>query len=569
MVSLNCQNNSFSINSPPPLPVFLGFPGENGTRPVQIDVSAWLDEFPEGAVSIVYTRADKLTYVVVVNDPGPVVTWKPLRRDLVKGACQIQVQIQQGDDVKKNRIVDCVVGESLDDPNDPPQEPQPSYVEDVIDAADRAEAAVEHYPQIRNGYWWVWDVESGEWVNTGVKATGEGGGSETVIVTIDDTTDPPTASMTAAEIEAASTAGRRVIVQYLGFELDYFGILDDVALFTEIADTTSISYIAILINARGEVLLESVPLATRSDLPTQEQMALASVFVAVRGTTTEAQIRAAHSAGKVVLCVHQNRVYYLSDDDTVMLRTAPDAQGKVYALVVAGNRWTGITYDLALASAIPTKTSQLINDSIKEPLYLTVTTENGVTFFDKTPAEIDALSAAGYDVHVRMQIPAFSAMCDLRFVGFISNAGYAALSAEYRGQSAVAAVAPDKSVTIYATNLYESISMVETELAQVASDKADKISRVVMDVSDEVVTLQPNTLYVFPEMSALTITLVAPADLSIVNEYHFIFSSGATATVTDFLQIPGLDDFAAEANMAYEISILEGHALVVSWEVTA
>lgn len=177
MVSLNCQNNSFSINSPPPLPVFLGFPGENGTRPVQIDVSAWLDEFPEGAVSIVYTRADKLTYVVVVNAIGPVVTWEPERRDLVTGACQIQVQIQQGDAVKKNHIVDCVVGKALDDPNDPPEEPQPSYVEDVIDAADRAEAAVEHYPQIRNGYWWVWDVESGEWVNTGVKATGEGGGA--------------------------------------------------------------------------------------------------------------------------------------------------------------------------------------------------------------------------------------------------------------------------------------------------------------------------------------------------------------------------------------------------------
>ena len=143
MVSLNCNNNSFSISNPPPLPIFLGYPGENDTRPVSVDVSAWLEEFPDGTVSIVYTRADKRTYLVVVNDPGPVVTWKPNRPDLVTGSCRLQVQIQQGDDVKKDRIVDCVVGESLDDPNDPPEDPVPSYVEQVIDAADRAEAAAD------------------------------------------------------------------------------------------------------------------------------------------------------------------------------------------------------------------------------------------------------------------------------------------------------------------------------------------------------------------------------------------------------------------------------------------
>lgn len=81
------------------------------------------------------------------------------------------------------------------------------------------------------------------------------------------------------------------------------------------------------------------------------------VFIAVRGTTTEAEIREAHGAGKVVMCVYQNRVYYLfegGETETIMLRTAPDAQGKVYALIVAGSNWTGINYDLALKSEIPT-----------------------------------------------------------------------------------------------------------------------------------------------------------------------------------------------------------------------
>ena len=51
----------------------------------------------------------------------------------------------------------------------------------IIDAAeanaDRAEAAVGHYPYIDddNKHWMVWDVENGEWVDTGIVAQGSGG----------------------------------------------------------------------------------------------------------------------------------------------------------------------------------------------------------------------------------------------------------------------------------------------------------------------------------------------------------------------------------------------------------
>lgn len=101
------------------------------------------------------------------------------------------------------------------------------------------------------------------------------------------------------------------------------------------------------------------------------------------------------------------------------------------------------------------------------------------------------------------------------------------------------------------------------------SGKADKIPRIAKASTDTTATIEPNKLYVFPEMASLTITLAAITDNSIVNEYHFIFESGSTATTTTFPAIPGLDDFAAEANMAYEVSILEGRALVTSWEVSA
>ena len=43
------------------------------------------------------------------------------------------------------------------------------------DAVDKAEDAVEHYPQITGGVWYVWDVDSGEYVSTGIPAQGAQG----------------------------------------------------------------------------------------------------------------------------------------------------------------------------------------------------------------------------------------------------------------------------------------------------------------------------------------------------------------------------------------------------------
>lgn len=94
--------------------------------------------------------------------------------------------------------------------------------------------------------------------------------------------------------------------------------------------------------------------------------------------------------------------------------------------------------------------------------------------------------------------------------------------------------------------------------------------RVAMTASDTTVTIDPNKLYVFPEMASLAITLAAITDNTVVNEYHFVFDSGSTATV---LTLPASvlqpDGFTVEANMHYEISILEGAMTAQGWAVTA
>lgn len=106
------------------------------------------------------------------------------------------------------------------------------------------------------------------------------------------------------------------------------------------------------------------------------------------------------------------------------------------------------------------------------------------------------------------------------------------------------------------------------------SGKADKIPTVVMTAQDTVVTIEPNKEYVFPEMAALDITAAEPSDPNTLNEYHFWFDSGSTATV---LALP--DDWHApdgklvedtswqpEANQTYEISVVRGKMLESHWD---
>lgn len=93
------------------------------------------------------------------------------------------------------------------------------------------------------------------------------------------------------------------------------------------------------------------------------------------------------------------------------------------------------------------------------------------------------------------------------------------------------------------------------------------IEKVPMSSADTMVTLQTGKLYVFPEMSELTIQL-QQTRIDTYKEYHFIFRSGATATV---LTLPESvkSDMAVEANRIYEVSIVDNLLAWTSWVVTA
>ena len=62
----------------------------------------------------------------------------------------------------------------------------------------------------------------------------------------------------------------------------------------------------------------------------------------------------------------------------------------------------------------------------------------------------------------------------------------------------------------------------------------------------------------------LTLTLKTPEKIDIVNEYHFIFTSGATPTN---LTLPEdvKSDMAIEANRVYEVSVVDNLLTWGSW----
>ena len=97
--------------------------------------------------------------------------------------------------------------------------------------------------------------------------------------------------------------------------------------------------------------------------------------------------------------------------------------------------------------------------------------------------------------------------------------------------------------------------------------KADKVTEVTVS-DDGAVTqaLDPGKIYHFTgALTALTITLNAPASGQLA-QYHFDFNSGSTAatlTLPNTVTMPS--GFTVEASKHYEIDILNGYGVVVSW----
>ena len=99
-------------------------------------------------------------------------------------------------------------------------------------------------------------------------------------------------------------------------------------------------------------------------------------------------------------------------------------------------------------------------------------------------------------------------------------------------------------------------------LHQDISGKANKIS--VVQTSASTIEINPNTFYKFGEVASLNITLASITDNTIYNEYMFEFVSGTTATTLTLpSSIKWLKTPTIDANKIYQCSIVDNVGLLV------
>lgn len=174
---------------------------------------------------------------------------------------------------------------------------------------------------------------------------------------------------------------------------------------------------------------------------------------------------------------------------------------------------------------IPTPQSVDIPEALPNPNAITFTGAVEATYDGSQPVVVEIPTPTSVEIPEKLPNPNA-----ITFTG--------AVSATYDGSSAVAVEIPDTA-----------------------------IPRIEMASTDTTAIIEPNTLYVFPEMASLEITIGGTVDTSIVQEYRFRFTSGATATT---LTLPSnvVGEISVDANKVYEVSILDGYLVSQSWEVS-
>ena len=156
----------------------LGYQGENKVRTIDIDMTAWLEEYPGSKVALMVKRPDEDVYYPAGKMEGNVLLWVIDRADRqYAGRGEAQVILKGADDIElRTRVVKTKISPSLSGTEVEAPPPYATWVGDVLDAAAQAEAAVEKMPSIgENGNWYAWDAAAGAYVDTGKPSKGKDG----------------------------------------------------------------------------------------------------------------------------------------------------------------------------------------------------------------------------------------------------------------------------------------------------------------------------------------------------------------------------------------------------------
>lgn len=158
--------------------IFLGRQGENLAREIVFEEpAAWAAEYGQGETRLVVQRPEEsVPYPVALALENGAVVWRVTGADTAlagRGRCELRYMAGETV-VKSNTWLTTVLPSISQEPGEPPQ-PQKDWVDQVLEAANRAEAAAANSPIIGgDGTWLVWDFDAGEYVDTGVSASGGG-----------------------------------------------------------------------------------------------------------------------------------------------------------------------------------------------------------------------------------------------------------------------------------------------------------------------------------------------------------------------------------------------------------
>lgn len=212
----------------------------------------------------------------------------------------------------------------------------------------------------------------------------------------------------------------------------------------------------------------------------------------------------------------------------------------------------------ALESEIPTKTSDLTNDSG----FITGYTETDPT----VPSHVKNITQANItswnnksdfsgnynDLTNKPTIPSEVTETTVSNWGFTKNTGtYSKPSTGIPKADLASAVQTSLDKADTALQSHQDIS-----------GKANKIS--VVQTSASTIEINPNTFYKFGEVASLNITLASITDNTIYNEYMFEFISGATATTLTLpSSVKWLETPTIESNKTYQCSIVNNIGILV------
>ena len=158
-------------------PIFLGRLGENEATSVEFDVTGWEETFGAGGQFSVWAKrnGDSAFYPCQSEYAGGKVQWIIQSSDTSVpgfGLCGLVYRFAS-DGNAKSVIYTTYVNEGIEESDTPPAAWE-SWVETVLQAAQRIDSAAEHYPYIASDtqHWMIWDSESGSFLDTGIAAGG-------------------------------------------------------------------------------------------------------------------------------------------------------------------------------------------------------------------------------------------------------------------------------------------------------------------------------------------------------------------------------------------------------------